>query len=71
MRQFKLVAAVAAVALVACGPQKVDPTLAILPAPRTIDGDGSTTTVRVVTTDNGGAAGTGTVQSTSRAGTVG
>ena len=70
MRQFKLVAAIAAVALVACGPQKVDPTLAILPAPRTIDGDGSTTTVRVVTTDNVGAPGTGTVHITSAAGSL-
>ena len=70
MRQFKLVAAIAAVALVACGPQKVDPTLAIVPTPRTIDGDGSTASVRVVTTDDVGAPGTGTVHVTSAAGSL-
>lgn len=70
MRQFKLVAAIAAVALVACGPQKVDPQLVISPSPRTLDGEGQTSTVRVQTTDEYGKPGTGTVHLVSAHGTL-
>lgn len=70
MRQLKLSVAMAAIALVACGPQKVDPQLIISPSPRTIDGEGQTTQVRVQTTDEYGKPGTGTVRLTSTHGTL-
>ncbi len=70
MRHLKLAIAMGALALVACGPKKVDPTLAIVPTPRTINGEGAIAKLRVVATDDIGAAGSGTVHITSAAGSL-
>ncbi|MGV3622840.1 MAG: hypothetical protein ACO1OB_18625 [Archangium sp.] len=60
----------AAVVLSACEPEKVEPILQLTPSPRTIDGNGQTSTVRVFAVDDEGKPGTGTVNVSSSAGSL-
>ncbi|PZR09105.1 MAG: hypothetical protein DI536_23000 [Archangium gephyra] len=54
----------------ACEPQKVEPILQLTPSPRTIDGNGQKSTVRVFAVDSAGKPGTGTVAVTSSLGSL-
>ncbi len=69
MRYLTLTAALTALTLTACEPEKVEPALVITPNPRTIDGEGQVSTVKLQAFDDEDKAGTGTVRLSSTAGT--
>lgn len=70
MRTFNLAAVVLVMVFMGCGPQKSEPQLIVSPSPRTINGEGETSRVRVQTIDAIGKPGTGTVHLVSTHGTL-
>lgn len=70
LKKLLLPALLASAFVVSCSPMMVDPEVSITPSPRTIDGLGQVSTVKVSATDTQGKPGTGTVTVTSAAGSL-